>query len=66
MASVRGAMKPLTSLKMTDRDDLLDYLASTYGSGVIALLRQESFELAVIVTVRDEFGRELIFTDDKP
>ncbi len=59
-------MKPLTSLKMTDRDDLLDYLASMYGSGVIALLRQESFELAVIVTVRDEFGRELIFTDDKP
>jgi hypothetical protein len=66
MAFVGCKVEPITTLKMMDRDDLLDNLASTYGSGVIELLRRESFELAVVVTVRDEFGRELIFRDDKP
>lgn len=59
-------MEPIVTLKMMDRDDLLNKLASTYGSRVIDLLKQESFELAVVVTVRDEFGRELIFGNDKP
>jgi hypothetical protein len=66
MASVGRAVEPITTLKMMSRDDLLDNLASTYGSGLIELLRRESFELAVVVTVRDEFGRELIFREEKP
>ncbi len=61
-----GRVEPVVSLKAMEREDILDNLALTYGARVIDLVREESYGLAVLVTVVEVFGREMAFRDDIP